>query len=162
LAIYDKILSYPTNQASTGPDLELRAATLMAKADTQHQLGDKDPTMEREALQTWQMIFNDPTLPLRWRNEALCKSGLILENLGEGDAALAAYYQAFKNPRTNEPEQLWHDKAAFEAARLLESRKQWNDAVNLYAQILSEGGPRAAEAKARLAKLRLENFLWEN
>ena len=162
LAIYDKILSYPTNQTSPGPDLELRAATLMAKADTQHQLGEKDPAQEREALNTWQMISSDPALPLRWRNEALCKSGLVLEDLGEGDAALAAYYQAFKNPRTNEPEQLWHDKAAFEAARLLEIRKQWNDAVNLYAQILSEGGPRAGEAKARLAKLRLENFLWEN
>ena len=134
----------------------------MAKADTQHQLGAKDPAQEREALKTWQQIAGDPTMPLRWRNEALCKSGLILESLGEGDAALATYYQAFKNPRTTEPEQLWHDKAAFEAGRLLESRKQWNDAVALYTQILAEGGLRASEAKARLAKLRLENFLWEN
>ena len=51
---------------------------------------------------------------------------------------------------------------AFEAARLLESRKQWSDAVTLYNEIALEGGPRASEAKARIAKLRLENFLWEN
>jgi tetratricopeptide (TPR) repeat protein len=162
LAIYDKILSFQGAPGAIGPDLELRAATLMAKADTQHQLGASDPAQEREALKTLQQIAGDPAMPLRWRNEALCKSGLILEKLGEGDAALAAYYQAFKNPRTNEPEQLWHDKAAFDAARLLEGRKQWSDAVSLYEQILSEGGPRAAEAKSRLAKLRLENFLWEN
>ena len=101
-------------------------------------------------------------MPLRWRNQALCKSGLVLEKLGEGDTALAMYYQAFKNPRTDEPESLWHDKAAFEAGRLLESRRQWNDAVTLYNQVAEEGGPRADEAKARISKLRLENFLWEN
>ena len=101
-------------------------------------------------------------MSLRWRNQALCKSGLVLEKVGEGDTALACYYQAFKNPRTDEPEQLWHDKAAFEAGRLMESRKQWKDAVTLYIQVADEGGPRAEEAKARVSKLRLENFLWEN
>jgi hypothetical protein len=171
LAIYDKILSSKNSEGtrssdgtngSAGPDAELIAAALMAKGDTLHQLGIKDPVKEREALKSWQELASDSSMSLRWRNQALCKSALILENLGEGDAALASYYQAFKNPRTNEPEQLWHDKAAFEAARLLESRKQWNDAVALYGQIVAEGGPRAEEAKARLSKLRLENFLWEN
>jgi len=140
----------------------LCAAALMAKGDTLHQLGAKDPSNEQEAVKTWEQLATDPSMSLRWRNQALCKSALVLEKLGENDAALASYFQAFKNPRTTEPEQLWHDKAAFEAARLLENRKQWNDAVSLYGQILAEGGPRADEAKARLAKLRLENFLWEN
>ena len=166
LAIYDKIISSSSTAGSTngatGPDTELRAATLMAKADTLHQLAIKAPAQEREALKVWQQLASDPEMPLRWRNQALCKSGLILEKLGEGDAALAAYYQVFKNPRLSEPEQLWHDKAAFEAARLLENRKQWNDAVALYGQLVAESGPRADEAKARLSKLRLENFLWEN
>jgi len=158
LAIYDKILT------SEGPDAELRAATLMAKGDTQHFVGSKDQTQDQEALKTWQRIASDSSLPLRWRNQALCKSGMLLENMpgGGADSALAAYYEAFKNPRTNEPEQLWHDKAAFEAARLLESRSQWNDAVALFTQVMQEGGPRAEEARARIAKLRLENFLWEN
>ena len=87
---------------------------------------------------------------------------MVLEKLGQGDAALADYYQAFKNSRTEEPELLWHDKAAFAAGRLLEARKQWKDAVTLYGEIVSEGGSRGEEAKARISKLRLENFLWEN
>jgi hypothetical protein len=134
----------------------------MAKADTLHQLAVTDPSRDAEAVKTWQLLASDPKMPLRWRNQALCKSALILAKTGQEDAALAAYYQAFKNDRSAEPEQLWHDKAAFEAARLLEGRKQWNDAVALYDQIVAEGGPRAEEAKARLSKLRLENFLWEN
>jgi tetratricopeptide (TPR) repeat protein len=159
IAIYDKILA---TSGPASPDAELRAAAMMAKADTLHQLAAKEPNQDREALKIWAQLAADPNMPLRWRNQALCKSGIILEKLGEVDAALAAYYQAFKNPRGSEPEQLWHDKAAFEAGQLLESRKQWNDAVTLYGQIVAEGGPRAEEAKARLSKLRLENFLWEN
>ena len=159
LAIYEKILS---SSGENGPDPEIRAAALMASGDTRHQLGATDPSQDREAVKAWRELAADPSLPLRWRNQALCKSGLVLEKLGEGDAALAAYYEAFKNPRDADPEQCWHDKAAFEAARLLVLRKQWNDAVNLYGQIISEGGARAEEAKARLSKLKLENFLWEN
>jgi hypothetical protein len=159
LAIYGKILS---SEGANGPDPEIRAAALMASGDTRHQLGASDPSQEREAVKAWMQLAADPSMPLRWRNQALCKSGMVLEKLGEGDAALAAYYEAFKNPRTTDPEQQWHDKAAFDAARLLEGRKQWNDAVALYGQIVSEGGARADEAKARLSKLKLENFLWEN
>ena len=159
LAIYEKILS---SNGENAPDPEIRAAALMASGDTRHQLGAKDPAQEREAIKAWRQLSTDPSFPLRWRNQALCKTGLVLEKLGDGDAALAAYYEAFKNPRDSDPEQRWHDKAAFEAARLLVSRKQWNDAVTLYGQIVSEGGPRAEEAKARLSKLKLENFLWEN
>jgi tetratricopeptide (TPR) repeat protein len=156
LVIYDKIISSP------GPDVELRAAALMARGDTLHQLGARDPAQEEEAVKSWQQIAADPSMPLRWRNQALCKSGMVLEKLGQGDAALADYYQAFKNSRTEEPELLWHDKAAFAAGRLLEARKQWKDAVTLYGEIVSEVGSRGEEAKARISKLRLENFLWEN
>jgi tetratricopeptide (TPR) repeat protein len=170
LAIYDKILSERGSgsgksgekNVSSGLDAELVAAALMAKGDTLHQLGAKDPSKKREALAAWRDLASDPSVSIRWKNQALCKSGLLLESLGDGDAALAAYYEAFKNQQPGEPEQLWHDKAAFQAARLLESRKQWNDAVSFYQQIVAEGGPRAEEAKARLSKLRLENFLWEN
>ena len=159
LAIYDKILS---TTGDSGPDTELRAAAMMARGDTLHELAAKDPAKDREAVTAWKTLAADPSVSIRWRNQALCKSAIVLEKLGEGDAALAAYYEAFKNPRATEPEQLWHDKAAFEAARFLESRKQWADAVTLYGQIAAEGGPRADEAKARLSKLKLENFLWEN
>jgi tetratricopeptide (TPR) repeat protein len=165
IAIYERILNFHPTPATQGipmPDPEIRAAALMAMADTHHQLASKDSGRDFDALKLWASLASDPKMPLRWRNQALCKSGLILEKTGQEDAALARYYEAFKNPRNAEPEQLWHDKAAFEAARLLESRKQWNDAVALYGQIVAEGGPRADEAKARLSKLRLENFLWEN
>jgi len=155
IAIDDQILA----AADVPP--ELRYTAQMAKGDTLSGLGAKDLNNYRAAISTWRALADTPGIPARWRNQALCKIGLIEEKLGENDVALATYYEAMKTPRVQEPEQLWHDKAAFEAGRLLEARHQWNEAIQLYQQIVAEGGPRAAEAKARVSKLRLENFLWE-
>jgi len=154
IAIDDQIL------AATDVPPELRYTAQMAKGDTLSGLGLKDPNNYRAAIATWRALADSSGVPPRWRNQALCKIGLIEEKLNENDIALATYYEAMKTPRLQEPEQLWHDKAAFEAAHILEERHQWNEAIQLYQQIIAEGGPRAAEAKARISKLRLENLLW--
>jgi len=71
-------------------------------------------------------------------------------------------HEAFKNPRDKEYEEIWHGKAASRRLACWRPWRQWNDASSLYLQLVAENGPRAAEAKARLSKLKLENFLWEN
>ncbi|MFI0347848.1 MAG: hypothetical protein ACH346_03600 [Chthoniobacterales bacterium] len=156
ISIYNQILASPE------PGKELRAATQMAKGDTLSGTAEAEPANNQKALAVWRELASEQAMPAHWRNQALCKIGLISEKMGDTDAALAAYYEAMKTPLDQEPEQLWHDKAAFEAARLLETKQEWSDASRIYQQIISEAGPRAAEAKARLSKLRLENFLWEN
>lgn len=154
LSIYDQILVSPE------PTQELREASQMAKGDTLSSL--KDDVSYQKAITVWRELADASGTPPHWRNQALCKIGLISEKMGNADGALAAYYEAIKAPRDQEPEQLWHDKAYFEAARLLEAKQEWGDASQLYQQVIAEGGPRANEAKARLSKLRLENFLWDN
>ncbi|MFZ4116618.1 MAG: tetratricopeptide repeat protein [Chthoniobacterales bacterium] len=155
IAIYDQILS------SSEPSAQLRRTAQMAKGDTLNALGPKDRANYVTAISIWRQLADEPDASPYWRNQALCKIGLTDEKLGETDAALAAYYEALKTPLNQEPELLWHDKAAFEAARLLESQKQWSEAIRLYQQIVAEGGQRASEAQARISKLRLENFLWD-
>ncbi len=154
-AIYDQIL------ASQEPSPQIRNTAQMAKGDTLYGLGTKDRTNYEAAINVWRQLADEPNIAPYWRNQALCKIGLTDEKLGDFDSALAAYYEALKTPLNQKPELLWHDKSAFEAARLLESRKQWSEAIQLYQQIVSEGGPRAHEAEEKISKLRLENFLWE-
>ena len=155
IAIYDQILF------SSEPSSQLRHTAQMAKGDTLNALGNKDRANYQAANHVWRQLADEPKTSPYWRNQALCKIGLTDERLGDIDSALAAYYEALKTPLNEEPETLWHDKAAFEAARLLESRKEWSEAIRLYQQIISEGGPRASEAQERVSKLRLENFLWD-
>jgi len=162
LAIYDTILGSRGTNGTPSPDRELCSAALMAKGDTLHQLGVTDTKREKQAVAAWRELAGDPAVPIRKRNQALCKAGDVLASLGDGEGALESYRAAFTNDKPGEAEQLWHDRAGFQAARLLENRRDWRNAVNLYCQLIAQGGPRASEAKARLSDLRLKNFLWDN
>lgn len=155
IAIDDQILAAPD------APLEIKKIAQMAKGDSLSGLGTKDPANYRAAIAIWRDLAEAPDTPVSSRNQALCKIGLIEEKLGDTDAALAAYYEAMQGSSSQGLVMIWHDKAAFEAAHILEERQQWSEAIRLYQQIVTEKGPRAAEAQARISKLRLENFLWE-
>lgn len=96
------------------------------------------------------------------RVEALAKLGLALQQAGDNDGALAAFYDALNFPSADtEPEWFWRTRAGFDAAEMLENGGQLREALAVYQKIASLGGPRAAEADARMNRLRLENFVWE-
>ena len=87
--------------------------------------------------------------------------GVAWEKLGNYDAALDSYYGAFSQNQKGGPEYFWFYKAGFDAGRLLESQKLWKEAIAVYEKIGSIEGPRAEEARARVSRLRLENFIWD-
>jgi len=49
----------------------------------------------------------------------------------------------------------------FNAGRLLEDDSKWESAAVIYQKLASAGGTRSDEAKARLSRIRLEHFLWD-
>jgi hypothetical protein len=71
ITIDDQILA----AASVSP--EIRYIAQMAKGDTLSGLGTKDPNNYRAAIATWRSLAETPDVPPRWRNQALCKIGLI-------------------------------------------------------------------------------------
>jgi tetratricopeptide (TPR) repeat protein len=91
------------------------------------------------------------------------KKGVCLEKSGDQAGALAIFYRVLENE--NQPgrarEFFWYYKAGFNAARLLEEQAKWNSAAVIYQKLAATAGARSDEAKARLAQLRLEHFLWE-
>ena len=44
---------------------------------------------------------------------------------------------------------------------ILESRKEWPEAIRVYELMASTEGPRALEAKNRIKQIRLENLIWD-
>jgi len=146
--------------AADTTDPGLRAAALIEKGDSFHSLGAEDPEMFRKAIEAWHPLVGDSGIAAPWRDQALTKTGLARMRLGEPDMALENFYNVLLGERES-PGGVWFDRAGFEAARLLEERKAWAEAIRLY-QILSDaGGPRAEEAATRANRVRLENFLWE-
>jgi hypothetical protein len=44
----------------------------------------------------------------------------------------------------------------------LEDAAKWDSAAAVYEKLVAAGGTRSEEAQARLSRLRLEHFLWDN
>lgn len=154
IVILDKIIS------SNSPS-EIRSAALIEKGKTLYGLGGPDPKSYRAAIAVWREVAGDPASSPAWRNQALARIGSAYENLGESDAAVAAYYDVVKDGSLAPQSFFWFYKAGFAAARLLESSKRWDQAIKVYEMIAAAGGPRGEEATSRINKIRLENFLWD-
>ncbi|GAT33939.1 TolA-binding protein [Terrimicrobium sacchariphilum] len=155
LGILDKILA-------SKPSADLRSRVLVEKGDIQFAQGATAPDQYKQAIATWDQVAADPSAPRQWSNQALAKMGAAYEKLGDNQAALNCYYRVFSQDQKGEPEYFWYYKAGFDAGRLLESQKLWKEAIAVYEKIAALEGPRAEEARNRVNKLRLENFLWEN
>ncbi|MFM8364924.1 MAG: tetratricopeptide repeat protein, partial [Verrucomicrobiota bacterium] len=151
--ILDKILA-------TDPDPETKAAALMEKGKNLYAQGESDSDSYKSAIEVWKLILLEKTDPL-WRNQALVRIGTAQEKTGDLNAAVATYYEVFK-PSTETPvEFFWYYKAGFAAGLILESRQDWAEAIRVYEILAATEGPRTLEARNRIKKIRLENFLWE-
>jgi tetratricopeptide (TPR) repeat protein len=155
LGVLDRILE-------SKPDPELRYTVLIEKGDTLFSQGAQDTENYRSAIASWKQVSEDPAAPKMWSHQALAKMGAACEKLGNYDAALDCYYGAFSQGQKGGPEYFWFYKAGFDAGRLLESQKLWKEAIAVYEKIGSVDGPRAEEARDRVNRLRLENFIWDS
>jgi len=64
-------------------------------------------------------------------------------------------------PPASPADYIWFAKAGFFGVDLLEAARQWEPAARLAEQIAQRPGDRAAEARERATKIRLEHFLWD-
>ena len=151
--ILDKILA-------TDPDPEIKAAALMEKGKNLYARGESDPDSYKSAIEVWKLILLEETDPL-WRNQALVRIGTAQEKTGDLNAAVATYHEVFKPSEEPPAEFFWYYKAGFAAGLILESRQNWNEAIRVYELLAATEGPRTLEARNRIKKIRLENFLWE-
>ena len=156
LGVLDKILD-------SNPDPNLRYAVIVEKGDTLFAQGTQDPENYKSAIAAWRQISSNPKAPKIWSHQALAKMGAAYEKLGNTDAALDCYYGVFsEGQKAGGPEFFWFYRAGFDAGRLLESQRLWKEAIAVYEKIGSVNGPRAEEARERVNRLRLENFIWDS
>jgi len=155
LGVLDRVLE-------SGPDPNLRYAVLVEKGDTLFSQGAQEPDNYKSAIATWRQIPDDTDAPKIWSHQALTKMGAAYEKLGNSDAALDCYYAVFSQGQKGGPEFFWFYRAGFDAGRLLESQRLWKEAIAVYEKIGSVDGPRADEARERVNRLRLENFIWDS
>jgi predicted negative regulator of RcsB-dependent stress response len=151
--ILDKILA-------TDPDPDTKAAALMEKGKNLYARGESDLDSYKSAIEVWKLVLLEKTDPL-WRNQALVRIGTAQEKSGDLNAAVATYHEVFKPSAEPPAEYFWYYKAGFAAGLILESRRNWGEAIRVYELLAATEGPRTLEARNRIKKIRLENFLWE-
>ena len=152
--LYDIILT-----AQPPPEPELRHAALCAKGNSLANLGRTEPKQLEAALLVYDELAASGAPPA-WRNQALYKKAAALEQLGRSQDALTAFYDVLARSTAEDREYLWYYKAGFDAARVFEAAKEWESAIGIYEKMASSEGPRAAEARERVKRLRLEHFIW--
>jgi TolA-binding protein len=155
--LYDEVL-----QGNARPE-EKREA-LCGKGDILYEAGEADRANYQRAIEIYDQLAAQKDAPVFWRNQALFKKGICLEKLGDRENSLATFYKIIEEenrPDRPQREFFWYYKAGFNAARLLEDDSKWQPAAVVYQKLATAGGARSDEAKSRLARLRLEHFLWE-
>ena len=156
LAIYDEVLK---GDAKPGEKRE----ALCGKGDIYFEMGPSAPENYKRAIEIYDQLISDNDAPPHWKNQALFKKGVCLEKAGDAAGSLAIFYRVLEDE--GQPgkarEFFWYYKAGFNAARLLEEQQKWDSAAVIYQKLAAADGARSDEAKARLAQLRLEHFLWE-
>ncbi len=135
---------------------------LCGKADIYFESGAGQNENYQRAIDLYDQLASDPQIPAHWRNQALFKKGVCLEKMNQRPDALATFYRVIEDEaRPDRPHEFfWFYKAGFNAARLLEDDAKWQPAAAIYQKLAAVGGARSEEAKARLTRLRLEHFLW--
>jgi TolA-binding protein/thioredoxin-like negative regulator of GroEL len=156
LPLYEEVLK---NSGATS----VKREALCGKADIFFEMGATQNENYQRAIELYDQLAADPKAPSHWRNQALFKKGVCLEKMNKRPDALATFYQVVEDEvRPDRPREFfWFYKAGFNAARLLEDDAKWRPAAAIYEKLAAVGGARSEEAKSRLARLRLEHFLWD-
>ena len=133
------------------------------KGDCQYTLGQENPARYEEALLSYRTLLDFAGAPADLRLQAGYKVGRCLEKMGRATAALDRYmevvYAFLQESRPPAEANVWFTRAAFGAAALQENAGRWKEAAGIYRRVADSGAPAAAEARARMERIRQEHWV---
>lgn len=119
------------------------------------------PEAVAQGVASFDQVVNDPQMPLSWRQEALVRKGVVLEQLKRNDEALEAWHAVLTEPPQGEnPDDYWFHRAGEKALRLLESRGSYDEAVTIAEKMAQVPGPRGQAAAELVNQLALKYGIW--
>ncbi|MEM7393552.1 MAG: tetratricopeptide repeat protein, partial [Verrucomicrobiota bacterium] len=136
------------------------------KGDCQYTLGASDPKRYREAIVSYQEVLNSATASVESKLQVEYKIGQSYFKLKNLDKAFEHYmnvvYQYLEQrKRGREIGAGWFSRAGFAAAEIMEGRKRWREAVNIYRRVIkADVTPASAEAEKRVTRIRFEKWMF--
>ncbi len=131
-------------------------------------LGSQDPGNYTPALEAFDQILKSKEGTIAERNEAAVRRAKCLDKLGRTDDALGQYldvvYGKVAGDDSNSPqppEFSWQLEAGSQAGSILEKRKDWRGAIEIYKRLEQIGGAHAQDFHDLVNKLRRDNYIYE-
>lgn len=158
ILLFDEILT-------RHPNHRLIPAAWMRKGDCQFTLGAEDSRRYTEAMTSYRNVLGGVGVPADLRFQAEYKIGRCLEKMARTDEALEHYYtrvvvryleDASVRSSPDSPVAVWFTRAAFAVADILEAQDNRRRAVRVLQRVVDAGVPAAADAQARIDKIRSE------
>jgi TolA-binding protein len=148
-------------------DSELAPAAWCRKGDCQFTLGTDNRKRYEEAIESYRVVVNSSAAGPDLAIQSKYKIGRCLEKLDRTTEAFEQYYLKVMVPYLDERAKgvwhteackLWFTRAAFNAADIMEAKKDWNGVVSILERAVSADVPAAAEAKERIKKIKSEHW----
>jgi TolA-binding protein len=139
----------------------------LRKGDAQFMLGGENPERYVEALQSFRIVAGDSQAPLDQVLQAEYKTGRCYEKMGRADDAVEQYYakvvvwflqEREKGILHTEAAKLWFMRASFNAADIMEARKEWRQVVTILERVVNAGVPVTPETRERISRIRAERW----
>lgn len=138
------------------------------KGDCQFTLGASDPKRYNEAMQSYRAVVKSPGVAFDLELQAEYKIGRCFDKLGRKAEAFEQYYTCVVAryldhsgvSREMSAAAVWFTKAAFAAADILETEKNWRRAVRVLERVLGARVPAARDAQERIDRIRSEHWIW--
>lgn len=128
----------------------------------------KDPANYNQAMAAFDQVLQGKEGNVAQRNEAAVRKAKCLEKLGKTDDELALYRDVLFGRVAGDdstspapPEFSWQIEAGWQAGRILESRKDWRGAIEIYQRLEQIGGAHAQDFHDLVNKLRTANYIYE-
>ena len=149
------------------PDSRLVAPAWGRKGDCQFTLGSDDVKRYKESIESYKIVVGNTDAETDLVLQAEYKIGRSLEKLGETDAAFEHYYNKVvlryfadkeKGVIHNEASKMWFTRAAFNAADILETKKDLRRVVAILNRIIDAKVGSDELAQERIKKIRSEQW----
>ena len=146
------------------PDSYLVCATYGRKGDCHYTLSESDQARYDEALKAYRYILDQGRCGRDLSLQATYKVAKTLSALGQEESALSKYQNVVyefleKRDELSQDSIVYFSRAAFDAAKIYESREDWRKAIAMYKRVRSANVPGSEDAEERMQKIRIENLI---
>jgi len=146
--------------AKPAPDPATRRQVLCARGEILV-AQSKSAESLAQGLAAFDQVATDPQMPLAWKQEALVRKGIVLEQIKRTDEALEAWHTVLTDPPAAAgSDDYWFHRAGGKVLGILKARGKYEEAIVIGEKLAATPGPRGQAAAEEVDQMALKYGIW--